>query len=200
MIKLVTLLALTAVVYAVIAASKDGLSIVPNSEKISPNSENQASALEEAGAPATISSAHFTWETYTDEEGGFSFKYPPGVQIKTLSDDSLEVSRLSMIITFHRHPLLSQDLINTVAEQDINSKVEKLGDRFRLLRALSPIALGQRTGLTYSSEELGRVITYFYVPQTSHYLLIINETEDPQGADLISLSDHLIFSLELLAD
>ena len=93
--------------------------------------------------------------------------------------------------------LSGKDTINTIAEQSVNLKMEKMGDRFKLLETISPVSIGSLTGVTFTSEEYSKEITYFYVPQGLGYILITNST-DTSDWDLLATSDDIIYSLELL--
>lgn len=190
MIKLVTLLALIVVVYTLVVIEEDD----------QPEDLSQPTSVTQTADTASTSADRSVWPTYSHSQFGFSLRYPAGVLVGTPSSGTVRLSRPPLTITVQSQPLLPQDTVNTLAEQDIEAKIAEQGDRFELVGPLAPIAIGGRTGVTYSSKEQDQKITYFYVPQDSRYLLITNETSDPQAQGLIPLSDQIIFSLEILAE
>jgi hypothetical protein len=134
---------------------------------------------------------------YLDEKQGFRIRYPGDISIKKENNGSVIFTKERLSVTISKGMLNGKDTINTVAEQSVNLKMEKIGDNFKLLETISPVSIGSLTGVTFTSEEYSKEITYFYVPQDLGYILIINSTDTSDG-DLISTSDDIIYSLELL--
>ncbi len=134
---------------------------------------------------------------YLDEKQGFRIRYPGDISIKKESDGSVIFTKEGLSVTVSKEKLSGKDTINTIAEQSVNLKMEKMGEKFKLLESISPVSIGSLTGITFTAEENSREITYFYVPQKLGYLLITNST-DTSDWDLISTSDDIIYSLELL--
>ncbi|KKT68948.1 MAG: hypothetical protein UW64_C0006G0004 [Microgenomates group bacterium GW2011_GWC1_44_37] len=128
---------------------------------------------------------------------GFQIQYPDGITAKKENNGSLTISKDGLFITISSETLPGKDTVNTIAEQDINQKINIMGDNFKLLETISPVSIGSITGITYTTAEDSKEITYFYVPKTLSYLLITNST-DTSDDKLISTSDDIIYSLELL--
>lgn len=198
MIKLVTLLAIIAVVGTLLLVKKDESALISGTVETTSNIPTQSTPAPQTLGLSTNSVSSDSWKIYSDEKLGFRLKYPEGVQIKSVSEGSVLLSKDSLSISISQNKLSSKDTVNTVAEQDVNSKMDKLGDKYRLIETISPIAIGSQTGVTYSSEELGKEITYFYIPQGFKYLVIANETTETKTGNLISLSDEIIYSLEFI--
>ena len=198
MIKLVTLLTLVTVVWTFAVYRNIDTKLVSGSvEPATPTSTPLALAPKTLGiATGPVETAG--WKIYTNEKLSFRLRYFDGLQIKTSSDNTVSFTKDTLNVSVSQHPLTTIETVNTVAEQDINSKMEKLGDKFLMLESISPIAIGSQTGVSFSTRESGKDITYFYVPQGINYLLIVNKTIDDSGGSLISLSDDLIYSLELI--
>lgn len=134
---------------------------------------------------------------YLDKIQGFQIKYPGDISIEKENNGSVVFTKEGLSVVISKGILSDKDTVNTVAERAINQKVEKMGDKFKLLESISPVSIGSLTGVTFTSEENSKEITYFYVPQELGYLLIVNST-DTYDWDLISTSDDIIYSLELL--
>lgn len=134
---------------------------------------------------------------YLDKIQGFQVKYPGDISIEKENNGSVVFTKEGLSVVISKGTLSGKDTVDTIAERTVNQKMEKMGDKFKLLDSISPVSIGSLTGVTFTSEENSKEITYFYVPQKLSYLLIINFT-DTSDQDLISTSDDIIYSLELL--
>lgn len=134
------------------------------------------------------------WRNFSDERLRINLQFPGDTDIKREKDGSLLLTHEGIHITFMAGQIDGTDTLNTLAEKDIDKKKETMGGNFRLIDTISPIAIGSLTGITYSSEESAKVVTYFYVPRGSEYLLITDRSD----ADKLSVSDNIIYSLILL--
>ncbi|KKT42877.1 MAG: hypothetical protein UW88_C0002G0086 [Candidatus Collierbacteria bacterium GW2011_GWD2_45_10] len=152
---------------------------------------------ETLGASTTLTRRSSNWKPYSDKVMGFQIQYPDGITAKKENNGSLTISKDGLFITISSETLPGKDTVNTIAEQDINQKINIMGDNFKLLETISPVSIGSITGITYTTAEDSKEITYFYVPKTLSYLLITNST-DTSDDKLISTSDDIIYSLELL--
>lgn len=133
---------------------------------------------------------------YLDKIQGFQVKYPGDISIEKENNGSVVFTKEGLSVVISKGTLSGKDTVNTVAERTVNLKMEKMGEKFNLLEPISPVSIGSLTGVTFTSEENLKEITYFYVPQELGYLLIVNST-DTSDRDLISTSDDIIYSLEL---
>ncbi|KKT40433.1 MAG: hypothetical protein UX47_C0001G0032 [Candidatus Collierbacteria bacterium GW2011_GWA2_46_26] len=152
---------------------------------------------ETLGASTTIAPRPSNWKQYSDRVMGFQIQYPDGITVKKENSGTLTVAKDRLIVSISSETLPGKDTVNTVAEQDIDQKMNKMGDKFELLETISPVSIGSITGITYTAEEYSTEITYFYVPKATGYLFITNLT-DISDDKLISTSDDIIYSLELL--
>jgi hypothetical protein len=134
---------------------------------------------------------------YQDEKQGFRIRYPGDISITKEDSGTVIFTKEGLSVAISAGKLSGKDTINTIAELAVNHKMEKMGERFKLLETISPVSIGSLTGITFTAEENSKEITYFYVPQKLGYLLITNST-DTSDWDLISTSDDIIYSLELL--
>ncbi|KKS94873.1 MAG: hypothetical protein UW68_C0001G0042 [Candidatus Collierbacteria bacterium GW2011_GWB1_44_6] len=196
MIKLVTLLAVIAVVFVLIIIKRDPDTLI--SATVDTPSPQRILQEPITLGVATSSSLAASSKIFTDDKLGFRIKYQDGIVVKRNLDGSVTFSKDDLNISISQESLLSKDTVNTIAERDINWKMEKLGDQFVLAESISPVAIGLDTGVTYSSEEKGEQVTYYYIPQGFHYLLVINKTPQKEGSNLFSLSDDIIYSLEII--
>ncbi|KKT30857.1 MAG: hypothetical protein UW41_C0010G0048 [Candidatus Collierbacteria bacterium GW2011_GWC2_44_18] len=193
MLKALTLLGLLVVV---------SLAIIGERSKKPPliNGENPQSYT--APTPATLGAATNASDSsglniYLDKIQEFQVEYPGDISIKKENNGSVVFSKEGLSVVISKGMLSGKDTINTIAEQSVNLKMEKMGDRFKLLETISPVSIGSLTGVTFTSEEYSKEITYFYVPQGLGYILITNST-DTSDWDLLATSDDIIYSLELL--
>jgi len=152
---------------------------------------------ETLGVSTMLATRSSSWKQFTDDGMGFRIKYPDGITAKKENSGSLSIAKDRLSIIISSEILSGKDTINTIAEQDIDQKMNKLGDKFKLLETISPVSIGSNTGVTYTASEDSKEITYFYVPVKTGYLLITNST-DIYDDKLISTSDDIIYSLELL--
>lgn len=196
MIRLVTLLTLTALLWSFFAFKNNSLPLnstqPPAVTAVVPLTPTSILGL------ATDSAGLSDWKIYTDENQNYEFRYPSTVQIKTLTDGTLSLSDDTLAISVSARPLPGTETVNTLAEKDINHQQEKMGVEFKLLDTISPISIGFQTGVTYTTEESGREVTYFYIPLSKTFLKIVNRTTEVPGQKLISLSDDIIYSLKIL--
>lgn len=171
---------------------------------IFPKSSTEPEALISPNVPQTlgistpVSSVSSGEKTYRDDKLGFSLDYPADIVFKKISSNSISLTKGDLNILLSQESLIDKDTINTIAENDINLKIDKMGDKFKLVDSISPIAIGSITAATFTSEENSKEITYYYVPQNPSYLLLTNSTQNNSGSDLISISDDIIYSLKLI--
>lgn len=133
------------------------------------------------------------WNTYTYGNLGLKIKHPSEMDIKTDKEQvSLQRDGINLEIT--KKSMSSIESVNTVAEKEINEKISKLGDQFKLLETITPIAIGSVTAVTYTSNESGKQASYFLIPFGSDYIYIKNSTEATDDA-LVSTSDDIIYSI-----
>ena len=151
---------------------------------------------ETLGLTSSLASDSSNWKQYRDENMGFKIRYPEGVAVKKTISGDIVFEKESLHLEISHEKLLGKDTVNTIAEQDVNQKMMKMGEMFKLLDTISPVSIGSITGVTYTSKENSQEITYFYVPLDMDYLLLSNSTDTSNGA-LISTSDDIIYSLEL---
>ena len=159
--------------------------------------QNAVTRPETLGISTNESSRSSELKTYIDESLGYKIQYPKDISLEKEADGSVVLSGSGLGITITGGNMSGIDTINTVAERHINEKIAKLGEKFKLSESISPVSIGYQTGITYTSEEASKEITYFYVPQRQGYILLINRT-DTSDYSLISASDDIIYSLELL--
>lgn len=194
MLKALTLLGLLVVVSLALIGQRSKDSPLITSETLVPT--DSPTWPDTLGA-STNASASSGLNIYLDKVQGFQMKYPGDISIEKENNGSVVFSKEGLSVVISKGMFSEKDTVNTVAELAVNQKTEKMGDKFKLLETISPVSIGSLTGVTYTSEEYSKEITYFYVPQELGYLLIINST-DTSDRDLISTSDDLIYSLELL--
>jgi len=158
-----------------------------------------ASVLSAETSASSSASPSGTWKIFKDEKIGFRIRYPSEIDIKQTADGVYLFSRQDIHISLIQGKLAENETINTLAEKQINQKMEKLADKFKLVDTISDVAIGSLTGISYKSEESQGTSIYFYIPQgSSHYLLINNQIDSPTDQEVVSLSDQIIYSLELL--
>lgn len=197
MIKLVTLLTFVTVVWTLVGLQNVDSKLVSSTVEIPADKDSKVLLVPETLGVSTASSSVTSWNLYTNKKLGFSLKHPPDVYLRSADDGTISISQKKLNITISQHPLSAKDAVNTIAEQAINSKQEKLGSNFKLIDSISPIAIGSQTGVTFTTEESGKEVTYFYIPQGPNYLEIINFTQEDSSGRLVSLSDDIIYSLQL---
>ncbi len=196
MIRLVTLLTLVALLWSFFAFKNTSVKTATETPAL-PNEKIALTTPVTLGL-ATTAAEFQDWLTYRDDKHHFQFRYPSYIQIKASSDGSLALTYNSLQIYITPLTLSYIDTVNTMAEKDIDELQKKLGTEFKLLETISPIAIGSQTGLTYTTEVSGHEVTSYYIPQDKNYLLIENKTTENPGESFISLSDDIIYSLEIL--
>ncbi len=139
------------------------------------------------------------WQIFVNNYYGYKIKHPTAVDIKNKKSGNISlVKGKSINILITQDVLLENDTLNTAIEKNIETKKVEMKDKFILTNTISPIALGQDTAQTYSSEENGQKLSYYYVPQKDKkYLLITNLSPHDGGADFLT-SEDIIYSLEFL--
>lgn len=193
MLKVMTLLGLLVVVsLALIGQRSKNLTLI--TEETSTQSY-QIPTPDTLGATTNASDSSGL-NIYLDKIQGFQVKYPGDISIEKENNGSVVFTKEGLSVVISKGTLSGKDTVNTVAERTVNLKMEKMGEKFNLLEPISPVSIGSLTGVTFTSEENLKEITYFYVPQELGYLLIVNST-DTSDRDLISTSDDIIYSLEL---
>lgn len=158
-------------------------------------SQSSPSAQPETlGMSTALSGDLIGWMSYEDTQLGVKIKHPNDFDLKKEAPGSLTISNNLINIEISRKEMSDKDIVNTIAEDYINSKKEQLGDSFKLLDSISPIAIGLITGVTFSTEEKSAEYTYYYVPLEKSYLLIKDSTDKGH----LMISDSIIYSLEIL--
>ncbi len=169
--------------------------VVPPKNEISLNSATEsASTPETLGASTTLLSDTSAWKSYEDSTLEIRIKFPSGINPKKEINRSLTLFGDLLKINISLENLNDKDTVNTLAESNINSKITKMGDSFKLIDSISPISIGEITGVTFTTIEDGQEITYYYVPREKSYLIIKDSTDK----SLVALSDSIIYSLEIL--
>jgi hypothetical protein len=147
---------------------------------------------------APIASPGSSWKTFEDVQLGFRIKFPEKMEVKK-EVDAVVLFDEDIHISITQGLLLENETLNTHIEKQINQKVEKIAGQFKLVDTISPIAIDSLTSLTYKSEEVGDKFVYFYVPQgNSRYLLITNKIKPLTDQTTVSLSDEIIYTLDLM--
>ncbi len=145
----------------------------------------------------TTGTSTTSWKFYTNEDFGFRIKYPQELIIDENRSGIISIGKERIHIDFSFEKISVKDSLNTKAEKDIDILIAKMGEKFKLIDSISEVAIGSITGITYTTEENSVEITYFYVPLKDGFLVIRNLTDSTDSA-LISISDDIIYSLELL--
>lgn len=137
------------------------------------------------------------WPVFVNNYYGYKIKHPSNVSIKNQRNgDVILIKEKSINILITQDTLTENETINTKIEKEIDKKKNELGERFLQIHPISPIAIGLETAQTYTSEENGKKITYYYVPQKNdRYLIITNNSFNDGEVDYL-LSEDIIYSLE----
>lgn len=146
------------------------------------------------GVSVAVPESSSVWESFRDDDLGLKIRYPKYLTVKKEKDNTLTISGEGIRIAITKAKVGTTDTINTLAEKDIDRKKTTLGDKFRLIDSISPVAIDSQTAIAFTTEEDTKEVTYFYVPMDPGYLLIA-DTTDP---DRLSVSDNIIYSLEIL--
>ncbi len=169
----------------------------PTSDKVTVTTGDvlpQQANPETLGASTSTLLPNDSWKTYENKDFRMRLRYPQYMDIQKEAEDLLNLSGGQINIKFFKKDLSDKDTVNTVAEEVINQKIGKLGDKFELIDSISPIAIGQITGVTFTTKESDKVYTYYLVPLEKSFLTI----EDTTEVDQVSVSDTIIYSLEIL--
>lgn len=196
MVKLVTALAMIALVWVFSTQYDYGSKNTLTSPIVSVIPEISLSPT-----PSTESAVIFAeiknWKTFEDKSLGFNLRYPPDVTLKKHSDKSISLGKTGLSITISQEKLIEDDTLNLAAEVLANKIISNTKSINSIVDTISPVAIDTVTGLTFTTLENDKEVTYYYVPQGSTYLLITNTTQ-AGGSDLLSISDDIIYSLELV--
>lgn len=150
-----------------------------------------------AGTSNTTNPSISGWPVFVNNYYGYKIKHPSELSIKNQrnGDVSLVIEK-SVNIFITQDTLSENETINTIIEKNIDKKKAELGEKFRLIYPISPIALGLETAQTYTSEENGQRTTYYYVPQKNGKFLLITNYSPSDGETDYLVSEDIIYSLE----
>ncbi len=196
MIKLVTTLALIALVWVFSTQYDYGSKKPLTSPEVTSLPTPTTIATPTDSSPVIFAEIK-NWKTFEDNSFGFTLRYPPEVNLKILSPKSISLTKTGLSITVSREVLAGDSTLNLVAESHANKIISDPKSGNTVVETISPIAIDTITGLTFTTVEANQEITYYYVPLGSSYLLITNSTQ-PGAGDLLSTSDDIIYSLELV--
>jgi len=168
-------------------------------ELISPLVVGTNTAINGPSSEITTRDSIFGWQVFVNNYNGYKIKHPSNVSLKNKRNGDIELQKQESIsLSITQEVLANNDTINTVMEKAIDKKMIELKDRFLMVNAISPIALGLVTAQTYGSMENGESVTFYYIPQDDKkYLLVTNKTPASAHADYLT-SEDIIYSIEFL--
>lgn len=147
------------------------------------------------------------WKSYSSNEYGFSFSYPPTAQLRIESTSPLVVAVFELgnnqkgatelydglSVSFQVLPItsgmtLKQTLDAYVADQDANG--------ITLVKEPSPISINGYSGYDYTLNGLGEYTTLALpLANNTHYISITNSSADYQGTFYQEIGKQLISTL-----
>jgi hypothetical protein len=173
--------------------------IVKKSNLVSPLVAGANTSLTEEDLYVTPEVSIFDWPVFTNNFYGYRIKHPSNVIIKNNKDGDIAFQKSKSVnILITQEVLGENENVNTVMENIINVKKNRLKESFSLINSISPIAMSSATAQTYTSEENGQRITYYFIPQKDKkYLVITNSSLQNGGVDYL-LSEDIVYSIQLI--
>lgn len=139
------------------------------------------------------------WQEFFNNYNGYKIKYPRDVSIKNLQNGDIALQKdKSINILIVQGTLTENNSLDKMVEKEIEDKRNMLSDNFSLINGISPIALGSATAKTFTSNENGENITYYYVPQNDNRYLKITDSTPNNGQENYLVSEKIIYSINPL--
>ncbi len=148
--------------------------------------ERQVSSLQttdsDSASTATTTDETADWETYTNEEYGFSFKYPADWLVRNLTETNSQIEGLSLFIgtnpkaytgdIFFGVEVINKDLSEVLIELSISSNQTKELSEVEKYGEITTVAIttNKTTGHTHNS---------YYVEKSGKTFMIFGEDTNP---------------------
>jgi hypothetical protein len=191
-----------AVALLVFSSLTVGAYFLGSKSKTPPSPSPTATPMTSPTATPT-SSPTSNWETYSDTEGNFSFKYPSDISLRQETDGSVTLSLWGPSqkegTEFYDGIYLSfktEDSSGLTLENFINKRIDEIKVNEESVSATESASFGELDGYQFEATGLGQ-FTYIYLELTSDsFLEIVDGTIDPTNAGFEDTVQEILSTLE----
>lgn len=197
--KFLSVLGISLLLTVLVGSVIRNITIKGNKQLVSPLVAGEKGSFDQSVFNDSGSDLYPDWQVFFNNYNGYKIKYPENVSIRNMQNGDIAFQKNKSI-----NILIVQDVLNennsldTLIKKEIDDKRNKLSDKFSLINTISPIALGSVTAQTFTSNENGLSVSYYYVPQNDKKYLKITDNTPNMGDENYLISEKIIYSINLL--